>query len=287
MSPTRLAAALLVVFFVGCERQTPIALAPDEAAELRIVTLAPHLTELVFSAGAGEQLVGVVEYSDYPERARTLPRIGDAFAVDFERLAQLSPTLVLAWEGGNPRAVIDAVRARGYRVEALAAGSLNDVADNLRRIGAWSGRSTVAEAAAGKFEQALSQLSSRYANARTLRVFFQISAQPVYTIGGSHAISEVLSICGGRNVFSALEALAATVTDEAVVAADAQVMLTVGERTALDRWRRFDGRAVRADTLYGISADTITRDSLRVLEGAHEVCAALADARDRLPPTAH
>lgn len=282
----RLAAALWLALATGCERAESVPEPVADAAGPRIVTLAPHLTELVFSAGAGEKLVAVVEYSDYPQAARALPRVGDAFAVDLERLAQLSPTLIIAWDGGNPVSVIDALRARGFRVEALATGRLEDVAENLRRIGSLSGSATVAAAAASEYERELAQLSSRYAGARTLRVFFQIGEQPVYTIGGRHSISQVLSICGGANVFAALDELAATVTDEAVVAADADVMLTIGERAALDRWQRFEGTAVRADTLYGISADTITRDSLRVLEGAKEVCAALADARDKLPRAA-
>lgn len=278
----RRAATLLLVLCAACEPTAPGSPKHASADALRLVTLAPHLTELVFSAGAGDHLVGVVEYSDHPDAARKLPRIGDAFAVDFERLTELSPTLILAWQGGNPDPLIETLRARGFRVEALAAGDLADVAANLRAIGRLAGTENQAEAAAADFERELSQLSARYADAADVRVFFQIAEQPVFTVGGRHLISQVLRLCGGDNVFSALEPLAATVTDESVVAADAEVMMTAGDKSGLDRWSRFAGRAQRAGTIYEISADTITRDSLRVLDGAREVCAALDDARNRL-----
>ncbi|MFK7887401.1 MAG: helical backbone metal receptor [Gammaproteobacteria bacterium] len=285
MRTRRFAALLLLLLSAACDSEVEPADAARVAAdqdELRIVSLAPHLTELVYSAGAAEFLVGVVEHSDYPAQAQALPRVGDAFAIDFERLAVSAPTVVLAWEGGNPVSLIEAIRARGYRVEALATGSLDDVAANLRDIGRLTGTSAQANAAAAQFENDIAALALEFTAAPALRVFFQIAEQPVYTIGGRHAISQVLSTCGASNVFADLKSLAAVVTDEAVVSADADVMMTTGDVTALARWARFNGRAQRANTLYGISADTITRDSLRVLDGAREVCHALDDARRKL-----
>lgn len=245
-----------------------------------MVSLAPHLTELVYTAGAGERLVGVVEYSNYPAAARNLARIGDAFRIDMEALAALDPDLILAWAGGNPAVLLDDLRRRGYRVEALATGTLDNIAVNLRRIGELSGHRGTAEAAADRYLQALDALRQRYRGASPLRVFVQIGRQPLYTVSAAHAIGQIVELCGGTNVFAALPGLAAAVGAEAVVAADPEVIVTTGDADQLDHWRRFSAlRAVADGALFGTDADVLTRDSTRILQGAEQVCAHLDTAR--------
>lgn len=273
----------LTLALAGCNSEQAVErIVTTDDPQLRIVSLAPHLTELVYSAGAGDMLVGVIAFSDYPPAALTLPKVGDAFRVDEERLAALKPDLILAWEGGNPRALIDDLRSAGYRIEAFGVGTLERVATNLRRIGALTGRAATADAAANEYSTRLAQLRERYAGEQRLRVFFQTSAQPIYTINAEHAISEALTLCGGVNVFAGVETLSANVSVEAVIAANPEVMIAAGDTAALARWRSYAGlQAVDADNLFGVDPDLIARDSLRIVHGVERICTHLQTARER------
>ena len=178
--------------------------APAQDRPLRIVSLAPHLTELVYAAGAGETLVGTVAYSDYPAQALDIERIGDAWRVDLERLLVLQPDLGLAWPSGTPQQTLERLRGSGLEVALLPTDRLQDVASALRRIGELTGHTAEAGAAARGFEEQVTGLRERYAAASALSVFVQLDDQPLYTINGRHLISEVVELCGGRNVFAEL-----------------------------------------------------------------------------------
>ncbi len=178
------------------------------AGRPRIVSLAPSLTEIAYAAGAGPALVGTVEYSDYPAAARALPRVGDGWSVDAERVLALRPDVVLAWSSGTPQATIERLEAVGLRVVSVPTYRLADVPAALRQLGALAGTPQQAEAAAMGFEAGIRRLRERYAGARSVTVFIQIDDQPLYTVGGRHVISEVVELCGGRNVFADLPQVA-------------------------------------------------------------------------------
>jgi iron complex transport system substrate-binding protein len=258
------------------------AAAPAQERPLRIVSLAPHLTELVFAAGAGETLVGTVAYSDYPAQALDIERIGDAWRVDLERLVALQPDLVLAWPSGTPEQTLQRLDASGLEVVLLPTDRLADVAAALRRIGELTGRAAEAGSAASRFEAGVDALRERHAADPVVSVFVQLDDQPLYTINGRHLISEVVELCGGRNVFGELPQLAPAVSLESVLARDPQVILTTDDTIADPRraWSRWQGmRAVRAGTIYAVPADTVSRATPRLIEGIAAVCEALAAAR--------
>ncbi|MFO1408096.1 MAG: cobalamin-binding protein [Steroidobacteraceae bacterium] len=257
----------------------------DAARRPRIVSLAPNVTELAYAAGAGDLLVGAVEYSDYPDAARRLPRVGDAWRVDPERVLALEPDLVLAWSSGTPEDTIARLRALGLRVEAIPVFRLADVGTALRTIGGIAGTGAVAGRAAAEFDAEIARLRRDYAGARTLSVFIEIDDEPLYTVNGRHVISEVVELCGGRNVFADIPQLAPPVGVEAVLARDPQVILstddTIADPTALwSRWTRL--AAVRDRTIYSMPSDTLGRATPRLAQGAAAVCAALDDARRRV-----
>jgi len=232
-------------------------------ARPRIVSLAPHLTELVYAAGAGDLLVGVVEYSDYPAEARSLPRIGDAWRVDMERLLALQPDIVLTWASGTPDAVVERLDALKLTHREIATYRLADVPIALRTIGAIAGTPAVAEAAAAGFDREISELRRLHRSVRPVSVFIQLDDQPVYTVNGRHIISEVVELCGGRNVFADLPQLAPAVSLEAVIAADPEVIVCTDDTIAdpLAMWRRWESvRAVRtASSSFRTTVPGITR----------------------------
>lgn len=256
--------------------------APIGEPAQRIVSLAPHLTELVYSAGAGEKLVGVVEYSDFPAAARALPRVGDAFRLDFERIAGLEPDLVLAWESGNPVRAIERLETLGLAVVSIGSYRLADIPASLRAIGRLAGTAATANRAAASFERDIASLIDRYADAQEIAVFYQISLEPLFTVNGRHLISELLAVCGGRNIFADLAELAPAVGVEAVLARNPEVIMTPSEggAEALDFWRRWpDLAAVREDNLFTVNANLVARATTRTLQGAREICATLETAR--------
>jgi iron complex transport system substrate-binding protein len=263
-----------------------LAAVPSGAAPApRIVSLAPSLTEIAFAAGAGSALVGTVEYSDHPAAARQLPRVGDGWSVDLERVLSLRPDIVLAWSSGTPEATIERLRAARLHVVPVPTFRLADVPAALRLVGDLAGTRTPADAAARHFESEVHALRRRYAGAPLLDVFVQIDDEPLYTVNGRHVISEVLELCGGRNVFADLPQVAPIVDLEAVLARAPQVILstddTIADPQAL--WRRWPQLpATASGTIYSMPADTVARATPRLVEGVRAVCSALEDARRRL-----
>jgi iron complex transport system substrate-binding protein len=269
---SRLAIALAMLCIAG-----NVAAAPAE----RIVTLAPHLAELVYAAGAGERLVASVEWTNYPAEAAALPRIGDAFRVDLEALAALAPDLVLAWQGGNPDHMLEQLVQRGYRVVAFAPERLEDIGAHLLEIGRLAGSPGPAAEAAARYRAGLESLRRAQAGKRELKVFYQVSWRPLYTVGGRQLISEVIALCGGRNIFQDLGELAPAVGMEAVIARDPEVILTADvQRAELAEWRRWPSiTAVARGHLYAVDGDLVVRATPRILEGSRQVCEALDRAR--------
>lgn len=254
------------------------------AAPQRIVSLAPHITELVFAVQAGRQLVGVSAHSDYPDAARGLPRIGDATAIDMERLLALQPQLVLAWHSGTRVAIIERIEALGIPVFVMAPQGLDSIARDLRRLGHLSGHVAQAEQVASDYQQVLQTLRERYAGARPVRVFLQIHERPLYTLNGRQVISEALGVCGGVNVFADLPELAAPVSFEAVIAADPDMIVATselpGDNPARRVWQAFPMlRAVQHAQLFAIDADLLNRPTPRMLQGIEQLCDLLQEAR--------
>ncbi len=251
----------------------------------RIVTLSPHLAELVFAAGAGDLLVGTVEYSDYPPQASSIARIGDAFRIDSEKLAALHPDLILAWPGGNPQPLIDGLRNDGYQVLELAATGLESVAIQLRRIGELTGHADRAGRAADLYLAKVDRLRVENLQKPPIRVFYQVAGRPLFTIGRKQVISEVVSLCGGINIFADLDSLAPVVSMETVLLRNPQVILSArtGSANPLDIWLDYPAvAAVRLENLYLVDASLLARAGLRLADGAAQVCRLLDQARRKI-----
>lgn len=251
-------------------------------AAQRLLSLAPNLTELVYAAGAGDRLVGVVAYSDYPAAAQRVPLIGDAFRLDFERVMAVRPDLVLAWGSGTPRENVERLRTLGLRVEPVPVDHLDDIPLALEKIGQWAGTTAVAKPAAARFRAALA--AQRQALAQQIRVpprvFIQIGRNPYYTVNDQHLIGEVVKLCGGRNVFGGLSQLAPVVGEEDIVATRPEVILVLDDgrdggasAKAWKRWRQLP--AVRNGQVYTVDSNTLARATPRVLAGMATVCAHL------------
>ena len=248
----------------------------------RIVSLAPHVTELLFAAGAGTLVVGTPQYSDYPDAAKGIARIGGAGGFDFERITALRPDLVVAWHSGNPAWVIERLRQIGLVLFLSEPRRLEDIASNMERLGELTGKAAAAQAASKRFRDDYRALRERYSHRSPVTVFYQVWEQPLMTINGDHLISRVIALCGGVNVFADLPALVPRIDVEAVLRKRPQAILAAGDTDSkvLDPWRRWSQlEAVREDHLFLIPFAQIARHGPRVLLGAQRVCEALEKAR--------
>lgn len=256
-------------------------IALDEPAS-RIISLAPHLTELLFAAGAGHKIVGVSRHSDFPEAVKKIPRVGDAFQIDLERLVALEPDLIVAWRSGNSSAQISRLESLGFRVFVSEPSRLGDIPRLLESFGALAGTVEIAEREAREFLEEVSRLRARYAGREPVTVFYQIWERPLMTINGEHIISDVIRLCGGKNAFADLNLLSAQVSMESVLARNPQIVIDGSSlgKSDFSEWRRFTRlNAVARDNLYHVSPDLLHRSSPRILEGARQVCEVLDQAR--------
>jgi len=248
----------------------------------RIVTLAPHLAEIAFAAGADAKLAGVSSFSRHPAEAERLPVVASHGRVDIERLIALRPDLVLAWQSGNSPLQIDRLERIGMRVFVTEARALADVPRIVRLVGALAGSAEVAETRARQFENEIAGLRNRYAGERRVAVFVEIWHTPLLTVNGGHLISDALRLCGGRNVFAAAKTLTPLVSREQVLDARPEVIVTGGFGSeALQAWRGLESvPAVRNRRIYAIDPDRFHAQGPHVLEGVRALCERLELARN-------
>jgi len=253
----------------------------------RIVSLAPHATELLFAVGAGGQVVGVSELSNYPEEARHIQAVNSGVRLDIERLLALKPDLVVGWQSGNSRADLERLAAFHVPLFIAEPRRLDDLPGTLERLGRVTGHDTEGLAAARAFREGMDKLRRDFRDRRPLWVFLQISVQPLMTLNHAHLASDVLALCGGRNLFAGAPRVALDVSSESVLVENPQVVLysdALGDVDSMRRWwkERGDLRAAREGRIYAFPGELVLRQTPRVLQGARQVCQSLDAARAAL-----
>ena len=253
----------------------------------RIISLAPNITELLFAAGAGDKIVGVVEFSDFPPQAKSIQQVGNHTAIDLERISILKPDLVVAWQSGNPDSALSSLQQMGYVVFRSEPKTLKDIPDTMLRLAELAGTQQRAQLAVANYQRRLEQLRARYTDRQSITVFYEIWNQPMMTVNGQHIINEVIEFCSGKNVFKNMNSLAPTVAIEPVLAANPQVIIASSSNGDapqwLNDWRQWASLdAVRYNNLFYVDADTINRHTPRILRGVEQVCEALDTARQHV-----
>jgi iron complex transport system substrate-binding protein len=281
-----LPALLLLVICTASQSLADISLPNSDGSTLvlestagRVITLAPNLAEMVFDAGAGSRLLATVEYSNYPEQAARLPRIGDAFRFDLEQILAFQPDLVIAWSSGNPAAALERLESLGLKVWRTEMREPMDIAALLENIALATGIEQAGKEAASRVRQTLRQLEEQYAGKSPVSYFYQVAERPLFTLNGNHIVSRGLALCGGVNVFSGQTSLAPQITRESVLLADAEVFFAPfipGSGDPLEHWQSWPRlRAVRNDALHHLDADGISRATPRMLDSLQIACTLL------------
>ena len=286
--------SVVIAFFLACWSSLgaaqPITVYDDlqravnlSAPAKRIISLAPSLTELLFVAGAGNRIVGVSEYSDFPPQAQGYPVVGRYDLLDMEAIVALAPDLVVAWQSGNPQAAVQLLIDLGFTVYIAEPRTLESIAHQIDNFGQLAGTQTTSNAAIRYFNEQLNTLRTRYISASPISVFYQVWNEPLISVGGNELINDIISLCGGHNIF-ADQGLAPKISIESVLSRNPQVIIASGMDIArpewLDDWRRWPQlQAVANEQLYFIPPDLVQRHSLRVLSGTLQMCTHLDKGR--------
>lgn len=254
------------------------------APATRIISLAPNLTEILFHIGAGSEIVGVVEYSDFPAEALEIAQIGASNQFDIEKILSLEPDLVVAWESGNPTEDLLQLEKLGLTIFRTESRTLEDIASLMRRLGMLTGNKSSADTLADNFLDGTNAVRDSYHQRENLRVFYQIWSDPIYTLNGQHLISRLIEHCGGTNIFYEVEVLAPVVSTESVIERDPEVIVAggyAGETPEwLGDWNQWSSiSAVTNNHLYTVNTDQISRMGPRILPGMQELCEAIDKAR--------
>jgi iron complex transport system substrate-binding protein len=252
----------------------------------RVISMAPHVTELLFAAGGGGRIIGAMNYSDYPEAARRIPLIGSNSQIDLERVIALKPDLLIVWQSGNTARQIEQLHSLGIPVFHSEPRSFAAVESSILRFGRLLGTEGVANTAAAQFRAKVDGLRRRYASRPPVTVFYQAWDNPLYTLNGEQIASDAIRICGGRNIFADLKTIAPQVSVEAVVQADPDTIVGGKLYTPQDRglsiWQPYRGlKAVRRNNLFTLDEELLTRPGPRIVDGAAALCARLDEARTR------
>lgn len=252
----------------------------------RIVSLAPHATELLFAAGGGDHLVGTVRFSDFPPAARTIPRVGDNLQVDLEKIVALKPDLLVVWRHNASERQIEQLHALGIPLYYSEPQKVGDIPDALLRLGHLMGTGQQAERGAAEFRRQLNELAARYSHRPPVRVFYQVWDKPLSTLNDKHAVSDAIRLCGGQNVFGHMATSVPGVSPEAVLQENPEAIITGARRDAdtggAGMWKQFPSMlAVRRNNLFAVDADLMHRPGPRIIQGAAELCERLELARQR------
>lgn len=254
----------------------------------RVISMSPHVTELLFAAGGGVRVAGVMNYSDYPEAARKIPLVGSSSQLDMERVLALRPDLLVVWQGGNTERQLAQLKALGIPMFYSEPQKMSDISRTVRSLGVLLGTGKVAAAAADAFDAELAALAARYSRRPPVRMFYQIWDKPLYTLNGTQIVSDAMRLCGGVNVFGSLEVRAPTVSIEAVLGQDPEAIFA-GDRgeesdAGLNIWKPYKGLlAVKRDNLFTLKGGLLARPGPRMLQGAAALCEKLELARQRRP----
>ena len=250
----------------------------------RIISLAPSVTELLFAIGAGSQVVGVIEYSDFPPEAKTLQVVGRFDLLDIEKILELDPDLIIGWKSGNPRTSIEQLKRLGLSVYLVELNDLPSISTQMESLSKLAGTTIEAKEAINHFNQTYESLVTQYSNRESVRTFYQVWESPIITTGGQELMNDIIELCSGENIFNAIDQIAPKVSLEAVIIANPEVIIGSGVGLTrpewLNDWESWPSlKAVSEEHVYFIPPDLVQRQTPRTLIGAKQMCEHIAKAR--------
>ena len=254
----------------------------------RVISMAPHITELLFAAGGGSHVAGAMNFSDYPEAAKRLPLVGSDAQIDMERVLALKPDLIVVWKSGNTARQLEQLKSLGIPIFYSEPQRLDDIATSLTRLGRLLGSDAPAQAAAADYRRRIATLAARYAQRPQVRVFYQVWSKPLYTLNGEHIVNDAIRLCGGQNIFANLKVIAPQVGAEAVLAENPEAVFGAESHDTGDAgvylWKQYPGLlATRRGNLFALTGEPLSRATPRMADGIAQLCEKIETARQHRP----
>lgn len=250
----------------------------------RVISLAPHATEIAYAAGLGDKLIAVSEMSDYPEQAKDLEKVSNYQGIKLERIIALQPDLVIAWPAGNPAKELDKLKQFGIPIYYSTTGTLEDIAKNIEQLSRYSEKPEVGQKAAEDFRAQLEALKEKYNTEDKVSYFYQLSEKPIITVAGKNWPSEVFTFCGGKNIFAKGSAPYPQVSIEQVITRQPEVLFTSRHAMSNDgmwaEWKS-DIPALKNGHVWSLNSDWINRPTPRTLNAITEVCEHFESVRQK------
>lgn len=253
----------------------------------RIIALSPSSTEMLFDIGVGDRVVGTVEYADYPEAANSIPRIGNYAGLNIESIVALEPDLIVAWKSGNKQSDLDKLESLGLPVMYIDPKTMKAVRDDIKRLGKAVGEEALGNAAATRFDEAYRSVRQQYEDKAYVRVFYQMSYEPLRTVGSNSWVEALIRDCNGDNIFHDAAASYPVVSLESIIVKDPEVIIMSNHTNATQSrdalWQRWPNiTAVKQGALVSIDSSTLLRSGPRAVEGLALLCAAIDGVRPAL-----
>ncbi len=250
----------------------------------RVISLAPHATEIAYAAGLGNKLVAVSEMSDYPAQANKLERVANYQGIKLERILALKPDLVIAWPTGNPAKEIEKLKQFNVPIYYITTNSLHDIADNIENLSHYSENPQLGQNAANDFRAQLATLQIKYATKTKVRYFYQLSEKPIITVAGKNWPSEVFTFCDGENIFTQSGSPYPQVSLEQVITRQPEVIFTSPHAMSSDgMWSEWKNElpALKNGHIWSLNSDWLTRPTPRTLKAITEVCEHFQSVRQK------
>ncbi len=256
----------------------------------RIISLAPHITEMLYSAHAGDKIVGVVSYSDYPKEALSKPIIGGYNAINLEKIIQLNPDLILGWTSGNRPKDIQRLKELGFHVELFDVKALEDIPERIEQLGQLAGDAKKAQQTAQTLREMLTKVRQTYQNRTPVTSFYQIWHQPIITMNGDQFISQAIAACGAQNIYHDLPKLTASIGLESLFKRNPQLFLLGGQASFQQDWLKFwqkypNLKAVKNQQIYLLNNSHYQRPTARLVHALESLCLKIDQARQHYYPT--
>ncbi len=244
----------------------------------RIISLAPHITEILYAIGLEEKVVGVTLFSDFPEKAREKAVIGSYVTLDLEKIISLSPDLIISTSDGNPKEDINRLSSMGHTVYVISHSNINGIFSSILNIGEITRQEAKANELVVNMKKRIATVQSKIKSARIRPVFYQLGDNPLMTAGRNTFIDSLIELAGGRNIAGELDILYPRYSMEKVLASSPEVIVisSMAEKNVSDdafkKWERWkEIPAVKHNEIYFINPDLIHRPGPRIVEGLEKL----------------
>ncbi|WP_435929137.1 vitamin B12 ABC transporter substrate-binding protein BtuF [Dryocola sp. BD613] len=239
----------------------------------RVISLSPGNTELAFAAGITP--VAVSAWSDYPQEAKKLEQVANWQGMNLERIVALKPDVVLAWRAGNAERQVNQLAALGIKIVWLDPTTIEEVVAALRQLGKYSPTPETANEAADKLAADFRSLKSRYAQTAKKKVFLQFGQHPLFTSGKDSLQNEILTLCGGENIFADSRVPWPQVSREQVLTRKPEAIIITGDAGDIPPVQQF-WQTQLAIPVIAINDDWFSRSGPRIILAAKQLCTELA-----------